>query len=455
VINLNVTTATRAGLNLLALIGVVVALSWGESICIPTVIAALLAAILWPAATWLKESCRFPWGLACMTVVVGMVALNLVVTLGFTLAVTKIVQDLPDPRDPAGQEKLYQDIRKPLIQIMPAPFAEEYFPETGPARGPHAAKPDEAAEKVARVEPGTAKDDGTGKRKQEGAESAKEEPPKTPFREAGVFRLVKEALNPEKPYLVPALLSITRYGSNWLWQWVLIMFILLFLMLEGPMLSRRLVEIFGPSAEAQAKAVATLEDMARQIRTYLVWRTIINFGLGLIVGLVYHVLMLRHPWVWALLTAILCYIPYLGPIVAGVPPVLDAFINCPLPGAWLGILIFYVALITLEGYVVVPLVMGRSMEMNATTVMLACLFWELVWGLPGLFLAMPLMAGIKAICAHVPGWEAWANLMSTREAEPELAKVERLPGQVFGENAVRAADGKAELASRPSVLKGE
>ena len=40
--------------------------------------------------------------------------------------------------------------------------------------------------------------------------------------------------------------------------------------------------------------------------------------------------------------------------------------------------------------------------MNATTVMLACLFWELVWGSPGLFLAMPLMAAVKAICYHVP-----------------------------------------------------
>src|ERR1051325_4290654 len=61
--------------------------------------------------------------------------------------------------------------------------------------------------------------------------------------------------------------------------------------------------------------------------------------------------------------------------------------------------------------------MGRSMELNATTVMLACLFWELVWGTLGLFLAMPLMAALKAICYHVPGWRPWANLMSTASDE--------------------------------------
>ena len=59
---------------------------------------------------------------------------------------------------------------------------------------------------------------------------------------------------------------------------------------------------------------------------------------------------------------------------------------------------------------------------GATTVILACLFWELVWGLPGLFLAMPLMAGVKAICAHVPGWRPWANLMGTEKAEIALEK---------------------------------
>jgi len=53
--------------------------------------------------------------------------------------------------------------------------------------------------------------------------------------------------------------------------------------------------------------------------------------------------------------------------------------------------------------------------------MLACLFWELVWGATGLFLAMPIMAGVKSICTHVPGWWQWANLMSSEEvvAPPE------------------------------------
>src|SRR5205807_9031887 len=143
---------------------------------------------------------------------------------------------------------------------------------------------------------------------------------------------------------------------------------------------------------------------------------------------------------------ILWYVPYLGPILAGVPPVLDAFVSCESPWVPIGILAFYILFVTLEGYLVVPVVMGRSMELNATTVMLACLFWELVWGTSGLFLAMPLMAAIKTICLHVPDWQPWANLMSTRDDDdPHLTDFEKkkaLDGLIDDTQMMTPADAK-------------
>jgi predicted PurR-regulated permease PerM len=302
---------------------------------------------------------------ACFTVIGGLVLLNLLVTMGFTLAITRIVQDLPKPNDVKAQADLYTAFRDRIEQVSPLPLDKNYFPEQA--------------------------------------------------EDSAIFQYIRQTL--QGPFVPEALLKLAWYGNNWLWQWVLIMFILLFLLLEGQMLTRRIVEIFGPSQLAQSKAVAALSEMARQVRIYLVGRTIVNFGLALIVGVVYYSMGLRQPWTWALLTAVLCYVPYLGPILAGVPPVLDAFVSCPSPWYALGLIVFYIAIVTFEGYIVVPVVMGRSMELNATTVMLSCLFWELVWGLPGLFLAMPLMAAVKAICVHVPGWRPWANLMGTREED--------------------------------------
>ena len=178
--------------------------------------------------------------------------------------------------------------------------------------------------------------------------------------------------------------------------------------------------------------------MADAVRSYLVWRTLVHIGLGLFLGLVYSLMGLRQPWTWALLTVVLCYVPYIGTMIAGVPPILDALIHVsPLHAAV--ILVLYTIVVTVEGYLIVPLVMGRSMDLNATTVMIACLFWDLVWGFPGLFLAMPIMAGIRAVCLHTPGLRPWAYLMSTERSLKAWQQEERV----------------AALASRLGDLDGD
>jgi AI-2 transport protein TqsA len=386
--NFNISAATRWGLNLLIILAMIGALYLGRSIFIPTIIALLFAAMLWPGVAYLTEKgvpvpffawrAGFPWlkpiiyrgkvrwTFASFFLVGLLLTLALGVTLAFGLAIPKMVDSLLN--DDASTQKVYTRFRLRLEEVG-LPLDQLYFPADA--------------------------------------------------KESKLVQNIRIALDPEKSTLIrDTLLNVGSYGSSWLVQWILILFLLLFFLLEGRMLSRRVVEIFGPSPAIQSKVVDTLKDMATQIRVYLVWRTIINFAMALFLGMVYQILGLSQPWTWALFTAILWYVPYLGPILAGAPPVVDAFISCNSPWIAVGIVVFYVLVVTLEGYLVVPVVMGRSMELNATTVMLACLFWELVWGTSGLFLAMPLMAAIKTICAHVPDWQPWANLMSTRDDEP-------------------------------------
>lgn len=363
---LNLSAATRWGLNLLALLGVIGAIHFGQSILIPTIIALLLAALLWPVVQFLHGGLRFSWTFACLLAVLGLVVLNLAITAGLFLAVPKILQDIPDLREEPQQKEVYALFRERVGSFIP--FDDQYLPQN----------PDESR----------------------------------------LYQGVQQSLN--GPYLKEALYQIAIYGNLWFWEWVLIMFVLLFLLLEGPMLSRRVVEIFGPSESAKNKAVQALTDMASSVRSYLVWRTIVNFGMALVVGLIYQYgFHLKQAWTWAILTSVLFYVPYLGPLAAGVPPAVEAFLTVS-PLAALGLLVIYGVLITIEGYFIVPVVMGQNMELNATTVMLACLFWELVWGLPGLFLAMPLMAAIKAVCRNMPDGQAWANLMSTSRGEIPL-----------------------------------
>ena len=66
---MNLTTATRYGLNVLALLGASIALHLGKPIFVPLTIAAVLAAILWQPAEYLKARFRMNWFFACVTAI--------------------------------------------------------------------------------------------------------------------------------------------------------------------------------------------------------------------------------------------------------------------------------------------------------------------------------------------------------------------------------------------------
>ena len=78
----------------------------------------------------------------------------------------------------------------------------------------------------------------------------------------------------------------------------------------------------------------------------------------------------------------------------------------------------YLAVVGVEGYVVTPYVMGRSLDMNGTTVLIACLFWGFLWGLVGLVLAVPITVCMKLVFQSIPELNRWAELMSCQWQTP-------------------------------------
>ncbi|MBI2804622.1 MAG: AI-2E family transporter [Planctomycetes bacterium] len=383
------TTAGRIGISIGLLLAGVIALRLAEAVVVPLLVALLLATVLGPAAAWLQEKTKIQWSAACVVVILTLVLFNLLIFFVFSGSVLRVVTRMSDE---AKIIDTYKKLRNNLEKVSPVPLDEESFP-----RNPVA------------------------------------------IREIQVFQY----LNTWAPSI---LREISMYSANWAWQVILILFTTFFVLLEGKMLARRFAAIFGPSPEVQAKATEVLLEMAMQVRTYLVWRTIVNLGLAVVMGVIFQMFGLSQAWTWAILLAILNYIPYFGPVLAAVPPFLDAFISTEHPAVPIVIMILYWVVILVEGWLIVPLLMGRNMDLNATTVMLACLFWPLVWGPTGLFLAMPIMAGIKAVLHHVPGWRVWADLMSStdfKDDEPPTSPLLPFPGPGDSANGTPPAHGQS------------
>src|SRR5215470_7118884 len=129
-IMVNLNTATRVGLNILIVFGVIVVLRLGATVFLPLIIALLLAAVLGPAALWLHRKLKFNWTLACTTTVVALIALFVLISLVFVFSLPRLFQVLPTIGDEAQVLRHYNGkIRPWLEQISPFELDEELFPK--------------------------------------------------------------------------------------------------------------------------------------------------------------------------------------------------------------------------------------------------------------------------------------------------------------------------------------
>ncbi len=206
--------------------------------------------------------------------------------------------------------------------------------------------------------------------------------------------------------------------SGWVAQGFVVLILVLFLLAESEMLIPKVVRFFARSPD-DAVSERTLKDLTRQIRSFLLARTVINIGLGVVIALFLWAFKVRFPFALGLFAALTNFIPYVGQVLGGGLPALVTLAQYESPGDALIVASVYLGIITLESYVITPYILGRSLDLNGTVILVACLFWGFLWGLVGLILAMPITACVKLVFQSIPELHRWANLMS-RDWQPPL-----------------------------------
>ena len=139
---------------------------------------------------------------------------------------------------------------------------------------------------------------------------------------------------------------------------------------------------------------------------------------------------------WGMLSAILRFVPYVGtPISAVVPLVLASAID---PG-WSKVLetaLLFFAAEVITGQAIEPVLQGQQTGLSPVAIVLAQLFWTLIWGVPGLLLAVPITVCIAVLGRHV---EALSFLGVVLGDEPALAPHEGFYQRVLAGDAIEAA----------------
>lgn len=198
----------------------------------------------------------------------------------------------------------------------------------------------------------------------------------------------------------------------WIGQGFVVLMLVLFILAEGEMLAPKAVRFFGSISKDADDAQATLRHIVRQIRTYLVVRTLINFGVGLALAIALWTMGVQYAAALGMIAGLLNYVPYVGQFVGGVLPMIAVFAQTGSFGDVLIVAAIYLAILTIDGYVITPWILGKSLDLNGTTILVACLFWWYLWGIIGLILAMPITASLRLIFQHIPAMYSCADLMS-------------------------------------------
>jgi predicted PurR-regulated permease PerM len=114
---------------------------------------------------------------------------------------------------------------------------------------------------------------------------------------------------------------------------------------------------------------------------------------------------------------ILNYVPYLGALAGILILAVVGLLSFASLSQALAMPAFYLACAILEGNFITPSILGRLMTLHPLAVFLALLFWGWIWGLAGVFLAVPLLAVCKILCDHTPSLRPLGALLGGRPAE--------------------------------------
>lgn len=204
-------------------------------------------------------------------------------------------------------------------------------------------------------------------------------------------------LAPTTPAFVTRLFGTT---ASVLMGGATILLLLYLLLAAGGTFLVRLTGIIPTRANKRAAAhiAAEVETAVAQYLAVSTMLYIIEAGL---VGLACWALGMPSPLLWAALTLMLEFIPYIGGAVLVVILTIGALASFDSVGRAVLVPISYLVISAVQNNLASPILYGNRLKLNPVAVLIAVLFWGFLWGAIGAILAVPIVAAIKILCDHI------------------------------------------------------
>ena len=198
---------------------------------------------------------------------------------------------------------------------------------------------------------------------------------------------------------------------GFLGQFSVILLLVYFLLVTGDVYKRKLVKIAGPTLSKKRVTVQILDEINQQIESFIKVQLVTSLLVALATGLALWAFGVQNFAMWGLLAGIFNSIPYLGPLLVSGGLAVVAFLQFSDVTKTLYVSGTAMAITSLEGYLLAPMMLGRAARMNPVAVFVGLLFWSWVWGAWGTVLAVPMLMMIKATCDHVEDLQPIGELL--------------------------------------------
>jgi predicted PurR-regulated permease PerM len=370
--------ATLASLSL-----IVAMLYWGQPVLMPLAMALLLAFVLAPAV---KILCRWrlPHVLAVTIVVTHAVAL-----LGGGLFIIgrqfdSLARELPRYEDNI-REKIH-DLRQTFKSESLKRTRETLRQLSGELNSTEETNAPSTNNPTAKNSPTNAK-----------ANPKVTAPPAPPSADAPeATALLSSSMPKVLTRLLGPLSSVVGTGA-------LVIVLVIFMLLRQEGQWNRLIRLGGIQQKERTKRILT--EVGARISRYLLTYSLLNTIYGVAVAIGLAIIGLPYAIMWGFFAGMVRFIPYVGPWLGAVLPVMLSLAVFP---GWmhpLYIAVFYATIELITNMVLEPIFYGRSAGVPEVGLIVALAFWTWIWGPVGLLLGTPLTVCLVVLAKHIPALE--------------------------------------------------
>ena len=224
--------------------------------------------------------------------------------------------------------------------------------------------------------------------------------------------------------VAPMVGQVAASAGEFLFTLAMVVVYVGFLLAEQRYLPEKLRRLQRDEARRD-QAGLLVQAVANQVQTYLGVCTLLSAIMGLVTYLLLFVMHVSFAGFWALILFIATYIPTIG-AVAVLLPALMALLQFGTFTPFLIIAISLGALHFVLANVVSTIMLGRTLDLSPLALILSLTFWGLIWGVGGLFLAVPITGALAIICRHVEGLN-WVGIALAGPAGPPEREKRTVP----------------------------